>query len=399
MKKNKKYGLVVFDKTTNLGDDIQSYACIRYLPQIDYYVERERMNEFASDNGEMVNTIVSGWYIHDITALPPSPFINPLFVSIHMTDHLFGTCPEYLSGYLLEYLKKYEPIGCRDYVVSDYLTNNNIENYWSACLTLTIPKFSGVKKENYICAVDLTDEELKKLKSLTKKEIKVMTHTLDAEVNSKLSYPERMKNVENILKIYQGAECVVTTRLHCSLPCLALETPVLLIYNGSNIDVKNRLGAFLPYLSHTSKDEFLSSKSLNKLLSSQTKSDEYKIKQKELVSTVTKFIEKDSVEYSENKEVANFYKEYFPKQKEYIVSILNKKHEYEMYELKKQMSVVPNEMQRSLNRSMLNEYVLSKELEAAINNYQGMLSGRVYRTWSRIRRFLGRRNVSWRRKK
>jgi hypothetical protein len=32
-----------------------------------------------------------------------------------------------------------------------------------------------------------------------------------------------------MLKKYQSAYCVVTTRLHCALPCLALGTPVLMI--------------------------------------------------------------------------------------------------------------------------------------------------------------------------
>ncbi|MEE0901862.1 MAG: hypothetical protein UIB31_04970, partial [Methanobrevibacter sp.] len=33
---------------------------------------------------------------------------------------------------------------------------------------------------------------------------------------------------ENILRLYENAGCVITDRLHCALPCLALETPVLL---------------------------------------------------------------------------------------------------------------------------------------------------------------------------
>ena len=35
-----KYGLVYFDETDNIGDDIQSYAIMQFLPQIDYLTEK-----------------------------------------------------------------------------------------------------------------------------------------------------------------------------------------------------------------------------------------------------------------------------------------------------------------------------------------------------------------------
>ena len=47
-----KYGLIVFKETENIGDDIQSYAAIKYLPQVDYYIEREKLDEFVPENEE-----------------------------------------------------------------------------------------------------------------------------------------------------------------------------------------------------------------------------------------------------------------------------------------------------------------------------------------------------------
>ena len=38
-----------------------------------------------------------------------------------------------------------------------------------------------------------------------------------------------MFQAENFLTIYENASCVITDRLHCALPCLALNTPVLFI--------------------------------------------------------------------------------------------------------------------------------------------------------------------------
>lgn len=71
-----------------------------------------------------------------------------------------------------------------------------------------------------------------------------MTHYLEIEKNIKLSFEERMKNVEEYLKICQGALCVVATRLHVALPCIALGTPVLLIRYDEHSD---RIGDQLKY--------------------------------------------------------------------------------------------------------------------------------------------------------
>ena len=44
---------------------------------------------------------------------------------------------------------------------------------------------------------------------------------------------ERLHRARELLALYASASCVVTTRLHCALPCLAIGTPVLLInYNS-----------------------------------------------------------------------------------------------------------------------------------------------------------------------
>mgnify|MGYP000943183057 CR=1 FL=1 len=51
------------------------------------------------------------------------------------------------------------------------------------------------------------------------------------------SFEERMAKAEEILTLYQNAKFVITRRLHVTLPCLALETPVLSI-----VDLKDAEG-------------------------------------------------------------------------------------------------------------------------------------------------------------
>ena len=54
-----EYGLLVFKETDNIGDDIQSYAAERFLPKIDYYIDREHLNTFRSDSRNKVAVIMN----------------------------------------------------------------------------------------------------------------------------------------------------------------------------------------------------------------------------------------------------------------------------------------------------------------------------------------------------
>ena len=41
-----KYGVIYYNNTHNLGDDILSYAGKQFLPQVDYYIDREHLDVF-----------------------------------------------------------------------------------------------------------------------------------------------------------------------------------------------------------------------------------------------------------------------------------------------------------------------------------------------------------------
>lgn len=77
-----KYGLLYYKGTDNIGDDIQSYAASRFLPKIDYMIDREKINEFVPQEKEYVKTIMNAWYVHDKFNFDISPYIYPLFISM-----------------------------------------------------------------------------------------------------------------------------------------------------------------------------------------------------------------------------------------------------------------------------------------------------------------------------
>ena len=165
-----KYGVIVFKESENLGDDIQSYAAKRFLPKIDYYIERESLDLFVPNEKEKVKVIMNGWFLHYKYTLFPSPYIDPLYISTHFSSYkTFGIENEYIEVNK-DYLKEYEPIGCRDIQTQKLLEKYDIKNYFSGCVTLTIDKFDIKKTEkDYICCVDVS----KKISDYLKKKSKI----------------------------------------------------------------------------------------------------------------------------------------------------------------------------------------------------------------------------------
>ena len=253
-----KYGIIVFKNTENIGDDIQSYAASKMVPKVDYYVEREYIDTFVPNEKEYVKVLMNGWFMHYKHNFIPSPYIDPLFISTHFSSYkTYGLENEYIK-LSKSYLKKYSPIGCRDTHTKRLLDEYQIDNYISGCITLTLEKFKVNKPdEEYICCVDVSDKVEKFVKANTNINVVRKSHKLDSKVNGKLSYQDRFKNVEKLLKLYQNAKLVITSRLHCALPCIALGTPVILIKDNESIYYKDRIESFLEYVNYFSETDFL----------------------------------------------------------------------------------------------------------------------------------------------
>ena len=230
-----KYGIVVFEKTWNIGDDIQSYAAAQLLPCVDYYIEREQLDVFRPKENECVNTIMNAWFMHNKLGWPVSNCINPLYISMHfLKDDPLKVENAFLRGVGGEDLKAHAPIGCRDLETQAFLEENGISTYFSGCLTLTLqPKFPKTDVAPYVCLVDVSPKVADSVKSRYHDvEIKIISHEPNGSIplyKDGTAWNERFEAVENLLSTYQNAQAVITSRLHCALPCLALGTPVLLL--------------------------------------------------------------------------------------------------------------------------------------------------------------------------
>lgn len=252
-----KYGLLYWKETDNIGDDIQAYAAMQFLPRVDYHIDREKMNAVEDPNHEPIAVIMNGWLLYNTFNWPPANDILPLLVSMHFVDQNGG---DYLEGIGGEYLRNYGPVGCRDMYTLDLLKSKGIDGYFSGCMTLTLPKQPVRSNANqYVCVVDVPTDVERFVRNQAKAEglsLVKTNHAVSKEI-AKKTWEERIAAVEDLLGTYQNARCVVTSRLHCALPCLAMGVPVLLIIDGK---LSDRFGPFLPMLNTADRKIFCEGK-------------------------------------------------------------------------------------------------------------------------------------------
>jgi len=256
MVKNKIYALLKYS-TNNIGDEIQSIAARQFLPNIDYFIDRDKLLKY---NGPEVKLILNGWFTHNPENWPPSDKIKPLFVSFHISNVAYS---KFLSKKSIDYFKIHEPIGCRDFSTMNILRKKGIKAYFSGCLTLTLKK-KGIKKNNKVLLVDVDKKIDKKVRARFGKEIETISHAHDGKLFSLRNHPlknylyriEFLKKLgkssfvgkflrrillkkegevikfnraDRLLEKYEKAKLVITSRIHVALPCLAFGTPVIFI--------------------------------------------------------------------------------------------------------------------------------------------------------------------------
>jgi len=192
---------VVFATYNNIGDDIQTLAALRFAPDA-VFVDRDKI---SIEKRKL--KIIGGHYWLSGKNFPPKNYIDFLPISMHIADPNLD----------LEWFKKREPIGCRDLWTKKHLEENNIEAYFSGCLTLTFPEYSGERKG--IIYVDVPDE-IKEKDGLSISNIIPGTDILGVR--------ERLEIAEERIELFKRAELVITSRLHVALPCVAIGTPVAL---------------------------------------------------------------------------------------------------------------------------------------------------------------------------
>lgn len=242
MDKN-KYGLLCYESSYNLGDEVQSIAANQYLPRVDALLDRDTHNTYlvsdSKSNSRNIKIITNGWFDGIYSKFPFPDYIDPLFISFHIneTDHSLDPKYSYLNKNRIEfrslashvdYLKKYEPIGCRDLHTVRMLQNNGIDAYFSGCLTLTLQNRFTTRNEE-ILVVDSHILCKQTYEKIVPADIRKKAIYLVQAISYKSNHNNKMKLAQTFLDRLAQAKLVITSRLHTLLPCLAFKTPVIFI--------------------------------------------------------------------------------------------------------------------------------------------------------------------------
>ena len=203
--------------------------------------------------------LLNGWFLEG-AAWPPPETIRPLVVSFYASEGR----PELLAPRFMDWYRRHEPIGCRSKEMLARAEARGLRAYFSGCLTLCLPPRAPLPPGAGETLIVDCDEAL--LRRLVPARVvagaRFLTHVARSDAASlrrrlarrafahgaalaprlawELSrrwrqrrHDERMAQARALLAAYGAAKLVITSRLHCFLPCLALGTPVLLLYTGA----------------------------------------------------------------------------------------------------------------------------------------------------------------------
>lgn len=253
------FGALNYNGTDNIGDEIQSIAAMNRLPRVDFFLDRDNLYQDAKNiNGE-ISIILNGWFLQFPEKWPPSENLRPLCISMHITREAVSSSLQLHPSAVLtaepmaNYLRRFGPIGARDKYTRDLLNAAGIESYFSGCLTMTLERPSVSKSKDLIILNDIPPEVIQHIRKNTKKFTFLTSHIGHNESDS----TARFNLAQEYLTLYARASCVVTSRLHCALPCLAMGTPVLLIETAAD---HYRFDGLRDFLHHCSADDFISGK-------------------------------------------------------------------------------------------------------------------------------------------
>jgi len=306
-------GVLGYIGSRNIGDYIQTKAVIDMIHPINHKVlDREGLNKFK---GPKLKTIINGWFMENPKNWPPNNNISPLFISFHINP---SAEKDLLNPESLNYLKQYEPIGCRDTYTQNLLHKNGIKSYYSSCITTTFTRDKYLTNKTqpegvivigafdrlnpsidfssiYRLLLSLIKYPIHKLKYLLKKQSfenhlrnqNIVVKRYQQITKRKISsHHQGLKLANDMLKEIAKSEIIITSRIHAALPALAMGLKVIFINEGlSHKNHKTRTEDVNKFFMTVSLEEFFMTN-----LEIIQKRTEHKVYFKKIKETITKFM-------------------------------------------------------------------------------------------------------------
>jgi len=194
--------------SVNLGDNMQTFAALEFWREMgvggEEILEVDR-DGIAAYNGEPVLLLMNGCFYEHCFPIPDA--IKPVFLGFN--------CDETVAGKHREYLKKHEPIGCRDKATADALRSVGISSFVSGCATLAF----SAEAMPY-----MPKEYFKDMEFIFQRKI---VHDCPLSPGGM----EQAKiHAKNLLDYYATqASLVITPLHHAATPCMAMGIPVVIV--------------------------------------------------------------------------------------------------------------------------------------------------------------------------
>lgn len=254
--------------------------------------------ELTKYNGEEYLILPLNWglfdkvFIDENNHISISPKIIPVFLS--MTTGI-NYKEEYFNDYNINYLKRFQPIGCRDEITMNILRRYGIEAYLNGCLTATFDKRKVSDNQKKILFVDVPIELYEYIPSEFLK---------DAEFFNQQYYIDNNQSEEvtknNIIDRYryyeENAKLIITSRLHVASPAMAMGIPVIFV--KTKLDMRfSWIDKYLPLYTPENYSE----------INWNPYPIEYEDIKKKIINNSVRRIKETYRKYQDNLEISEFY--------------------------------------------------------------------------------------------
>lgn len=230
--------------TPNLGDDVQALAAALVLPQVDAYVNRDRLDRVSLPQPH--HAIMNSWFAVKRYRATPSASVIPYY---------FGQCvgrPELLNDAWLAEWRKHQPIGVRDLHSVSLLCDHGIEAHFTGCLTMWMGRFiEQPTRRNGVVFLDVPEA----MEAFIPEDVRAGAERITNETPKGGDQLARFRQCAMVLDRLRTAEMVVTRRLHAALPCVGFRTPVTVYLEGNEKNRRRFSGSdqIVPVIYHDGK--------------------------------------------------------------------------------------------------------------------------------------------------
>ena len=219
----------------NIGDNLQfmtiDYLYSNFLSN-NYPLVKLQMKELKNYQGEAL-VLPMNWSLFDANYMDGNKIsisedIVPVFLGATIESASYKE--DYFNDYNILYLKRFEPIGCRDEYTFQTLCKYHIHAYLNGCMTAFLPKREKNEGQNKIFLVDAPIELQEYIPDSLKERSEVLTQqyycSKDVEIVQILDAIKKQ-----YLRYANEAALVITSRLHVTSPCIAMGIPVIFAKN------------------------------------------------------------------------------------------------------------------------------------------------------------------------